>query len=389
DLRILPGDVREPPGAAAGGSRCGADRRGPLPGRRPPVGAVPDPRRARPGGQRPLLHRATWADARHRGRVRVRQERLLDGGAQPPQPQVDEAGGIDHRRRPGGRRRRRRDDAQAAGQGGRDDLPGPVDRPPPVLHRRPADHGGVPHPCRRLEVHREEAGDRDARPGGHPAGAEPRRRLPAPVLRRDAAARDDRDVAGQRPQAAHRRRTDHGARRHGPGADPRPASGPAAGVQLRDHHHHPRPRRHRRDGRRRPGHVRRPGGGDRSDEAAAHRAGDALHLGPAVQRPRRRRRHRRPADPHPRQPPEPSQPALGLPLQPSVRLQAEGARRAVRHHAARAAPGEGGTRPPATVPPAGSARDLPPGGAAGDRAGAGRARAGRAGAGGAGEGGTV
>ena len=74
---------------------------------------------------------------------------------------------------------------------------------------------------------------------------------PAPVLRRHAAARDDRDGAGQRPAAADRRRADHRARRDRAGADPRPAAGPAARVQLRGHHHHPRPRRHRRDGRRR------------------------------------------------------------------------------------------------------------------------------------------
>ena len=37
------------------------------------------------------------------------------------------------------------------------------------------------------------AGDRDARPGRHPAARPAGRRLPAPVLRRHAAARDDRD----------------------------------------------------------------------------------------------------------------------------------------------------------------------------------------------------
>ena len=38
-------------------------------------------------------------------------------------------------------------------------------------------------------------------------------------------------------------------------------------LQLRDHHHHPRPRRGRRDGRRRAGDVRRPGGRVRPDQA--------------------------------------------------------------------------------------------------------------------------
>ena len=114
-------------------------------------------------------------------------------------------------------------------------------------------------------------GDRDARPGRHPAGAHPRRRLPAPVLRRHATARDDRDGAGQRPVAAHRRRAHHGAGRHGAGADPGPAPGAPAGVQLRDHHHHPRPRRGRRDGRRGAGDVRRPCGRVRHDAGRSSR----------------------------------------------------------------------------------------------------------------------
>ena len=48
---------------------------------------------------------------------------------------------------------------------------------------------------------------------------EPEKRvdLPAPVLGRPAAARDDRDGAGARAGAHHRRRADHGARRDHPG----------------------------------------------------------------------------------------------------------------------------------------------------------------------------
>ena len=56
-----------------------------------------------------------------------------------------------------------------------------------------------------------------------PRATRPGRRLPAPVLRRHAAAAADRD--GHRPRArdAHRRRADDRARRHGAGPDPRPA----------------------------------------------------------------------------------------------------------------------------------------------------------------------
>ena len=58
---------------------------------------------------------------------------------------------------------------------------------------------------------------------GIPDPAERVGRLPAPALRRDAPARHDRDGAGLRARAADRRRADHRARRHDPGADPRPA----------------------------------------------------------------------------------------------------------------------------------------------------------------------
>ena len=54
-----------------------------------------------------------------------------------------------------------------------------------------------------------------ADPGPAPAA------VSAPALRRHAPARDDRHGARLQSQADHRRRADHGARRHHPGADPR------------------------------------------------------------------------------------------------------------------------------------------------------------------------
>ena len=91
----------------------------------------------------------------------------------------------------------------------------------------------------------------------HPARRAPHRRLPAPVLRRHAAARDDRDGADQRPDPAHRRRADDGPRRDDAGADPEPDRAPPVGVPQRGDHDHARPRRRRRDRRRRRRHVRR------------------------------------------------------------------------------------------------------------------------------------
>ena len=70
--------------------------------------------------------------------------------------------------------------------------------------------------------------DRAARPGRDPERHGPAQELPAPVLRRHATARDDRDGARLRAEAPDRRRADDGARRHDPGADPR--SPPRAGA---------------------------------------------------------------------------------------------------------------------------------------------------------------
>ncbi len=67
--------------------------------------------------------------------------------------------------------------------------------------------------------------ERAARARRHPQGAPPA--VPARVLRRDAAARDDRARAGLRARADHRRRADDGARRDDAGSDPAAARGAA------------------------------------------------------------------------------------------------------------------------------------------------------------------
>ena len=57
-----------------------------------------------------------------------------------------------------------------------------------------------------------------------PSPAQRDRRVSAPALRRHAPARDDRHGARLRARAADRRRADHRARCHHPGANPRPAA---------------------------------------------------------------------------------------------------------------------------------------------------------------------
>ena len=63
--------------------------------------------------------------------------------------------------------------------------------------------------------------DRVRIPGGEVALP----RVSASLLRRHAPARDDRDGARLQAEAADRRRADHRARRHHPGADPRASEG--------------------------------------------------------------------------------------------------------------------------------------------------------------------
>ena len=148
---------------------------------------------------RPDLLGQTGPDARHRRRVRLRQERLQPRRDGTARRQAHPDVGLHPRRRERGARPPQRQDAPDPRPRGRDDLPGPADRAAPLLQGRRADLGGLPGPPRRLQGQGAHQGHRDARPGRHPAGPHPRRRLPAPVLRRHAPARDDRDGAVQRP----------------------------------------------------------------------------------------------------------------------------------------------------------------------------------------------
>ena len=77
---------------------------------------------------------------------------------------------------------------------------------------------------------------------GIPPASRALRRLPAPVLRRDAPASDDRDGPGAGSRTDHRRRADDRTGRHRPGSGPRAAcEAPGRARHLADPHH-PRPR---------------------------------------------------------------------------------------------------------------------------------------------------
>ena len=144
--------------------------------------------------------------------------------------------------------------ARAADQYG---FPGPAHQPAPAVPGRLADRRG--HAGARLDQPRgrQPAGRRAARHGRHPPPGRARQRLPAPVLRWHAPARDDRDGPGAVPGADHRRRADHGARRHRPGSGARAAGQASGRAGHLAHPDHPRPGCRRRPGGRGPGHVQR------------------------------------------------------------------------------------------------------------------------------------
>ena len=106
----------------------------------------------------------------------------------------------------------------------RDDLPGPDDVAEPVLQVGEQIVEAIQRPRARVARRGARPRRRAARAGRHPRRRAPRvDAYPARVLGRHAPARDDRDGARPTTRAADRRRADHRARRHRPGADPRPA----------------------------------------------------------------------------------------------------------------------------------------------------------------------
>ncbi len=165
---------------------------------------------------------------------------------------------------------------------------------------------------------RPRARHRGARPGRHAAGAGAGGRVPAPVLRRHAPARDDRDGAGLRSQAAHRRRADDRAGRDHPEADPRAHRRPAAAARHGGHHGHPRPRRDRRAGGPGRGHVRGQGRGDDRHPGAVRQPAPPVHRGAVPRAAGEVGRDPGAAVLHSRRPAGPGQPARGLPLRAAL-----------------------------------------------------------------------
>ena len=129
---------------------------------------------------------------------------------------------------------------------------------------------------RAVELH----GPRRHHRAGHAA-----RPVSAPALGRPAPARHDRDGADVRSRTADRRRADHGARRHGAGADPaaarrRSSASSASSILLITHDLGDRRARRRP----RVGDVCGRGGRTRADRGTVPRAAASLHARAALLR---------------------------------------------------------------------------------------------------------
>ena len=168
------------------------------------------------------------------------------------------AGRVDLRRRRSRDAGRRRDAAPAR-RPHRDDLPGSDDDAEPGADRGDADDRDPGRPSAHAAV--VACGDADARDRcagtrRHRSTRGTTRGLSAPVVRRHAAARGDRDRAAERTGPDRLRRADDGARRDDPGADPRADAGADRDVAARADLDHARPDRGRRPRRSRRGDVR-------------------------------------------------------------------------------------------------------------------------------------
>ena len=245
-------------------------------------------------GRRHLVRSVPRPHARHRRRIRLRQERhraLHPAHRRTPRPHRRRRDPAASRRRaqrrPREARLRQRGDARDPRRRDRPGVPGADELAVGIPHDRQPDHRGDPPALHPVEARGTGARDRTAGNGRHPASGAARRRLFVRTVRRTAPARDDRTRARRRTAHPDRRRTDDRAGCHHPGADPGTDPPHAAGARPGGDPDHPRHGRDRRDDRRRGGHVSRPRGGEGSGRRDLPRAAASVYTVVAALDPQR------------------------------------------------------------------------------------------------------
>ena len=145
----------------------------------------------------------------------------------------------------------RKRDARNPRQRHLDHLSGADDLAQSAAYHRGADRRDPLAAQRHRRIDGAGADARIADAGRHPRSGDAAAKLSAPIVRRPAPARHDRDGARQRAGSPDRRRADHRARRHRAGADPGAAGGDTRAARHEPVVHHPRSRHrppHRRCG---------------------------------------------------------------------------------------------------------------------------------------------
>src|SRR5882757_5577078 len=245
---------------AARGVACGRQRR-PQPGAWPHLGR---------GGRIGL--RQDHAVARHPAIAAQARPAQRAGDAGRPRPRRPAGGGA----------------ASAARAGARRGLPGPDDLAQSRAHHRHPDHRDAAGPSRHGRGRRCRAQRRAFGGSRHPGAGSAIAAISPSALRRHAPKGGDRHRAQLRAQAPDRRRADHGARRHGAGADPRPVGARAAAPPHGDDPDHARSRRRRRPHRRGGRDVCRTRRRARADAASVQPHAHALHRGAVGRDPQAR-----------------------------------------------------------------------------------------------------